>query len=262
MAAALTSDPDGDSPSTTLEPKTDQSTAAILMAIAESKSSMEGKIEKVALKCGLIRQDMDRFRGCLTDAKHRILAVEDTPASTVQTLADMPQKVKVLMAPSEDAENRLRHNNVRVVGLPEDAEGSNPAVFAEAFFKQLLGLQQLFPMYTVERAHSVPTGPRPAGLMPRAFLVHLLNFRDINQILGEAHKHPELRHENAVIHLCPDFSPDLQKKRCSFRDVRRCLEKSLIYNTLYPSRLKVIHHGSATFLESPAEAADWLDSIA
>lgn len=177
-------------------------------------------------------------RGHLTDAKHRIAAVEDTTASTIQTLADLQQKVEVLMAHSEDAENRLRRNNVWVVGLPEGVEGPNPAVFAEAFFKQLLGLQQLSPM-------------------SHAILVRLLDFRDRDQILAEARKHPELRHENAVIILYPD----LQKKRRSFTDVHRHLrEKGLIYNMLYPSRLKVVHHSSAKFFES--EVADWLDSIA
>lgn len=150
-----------------------------------------------------------------------------------------------------------------MVGLPEGAEGSNPIVFAETFFKQLLNLQHLSPVYVVERAHRVSSGRGPAGAWPRAFLVCLLNFRDRDLILAEACKHPELKYENAVIHVYPDFSQDLPKKRRSFRDVCRCLrEKGLVYNMLYPSRLKVIHNGSAKFFESPADAVDWLDSIA
>lgn len=167
------------------------------------------------------------------------------------------------MARSEDAENCLRCNNVWVVGLPECAEGQNPVVFAETFFKQLLGLQQLSPVYVVERAHRVPTGRRPAGAWPRAFLFRLLNFRDRDLILAEARKHPELKHDNAVIHLYPDFSLELQKKRRSFTDVRRRLrEKNLVYSMLYPSRPKVIHRGASKFFDSPVEAADWLDTIA
>lgn len=74
---------------------------------------------------------MDKFRGRLTEA-------EDTSASTVQSMIELQQQVKILMARSEDAENRLRCNNVRVVGLPEGGEDSNPVVFVEAFFKQLV----------------------------------------------------------------------------------------------------------------------------
>lgn len=224
------------------------STAMILEAIADSKSSVEGKIDTLTIECGLIRQDMDKIRGRLTETEQRISTVEDVAASTAQSVVELQQQVKTLMARSEDAENRLRRNNVRVVGLPEGEEGANPVEFAEAFFKKLLGLQHLSPVYVVERAHRVPTGRRPAGARPRAFLVRLLNFRDRDLILAEARKHPELKHENAVIHLYPDFSPELQKKRRSFTDIRRRLrEKGLIYNMLYPSRLKVLHRGAAKF---------------
>lgn len=115
----------------------------------------------------------------------------------------------------------------------------------------------------MECAHRVPSGRRPDGAWPRAFLDRLLNFRDRDLILSEARKHPEIKYENAVIHLYPDFSQDLQKKLRSFTDVcRRLREKGLVYNMLYPSRLKVIHNGSAKFFESPADAVDWLASIA
>lgn len=72
-----------------------------------------------------------------------ISEVENTSASTMQSVAELQQQVKLLMARSEDAENRLRRNNVRVVGLPVGTEGSNSVVFAETLFKQLLGLQHL-----------------------------------------------------------------------------------------------------------------------
>lgn len=88
-----------------------------------------------------MRQDLDHFTGHLSAAESRISEVEDTTASTSQTLADLQNKVKIPMARSEDVENRLRRNNVRVVGLPEVAEDSNSAVFKESFFKQLLNLQ-------------------------------------------------------------------------------------------------------------------------
>lgn len=43
----------------------EQSTAVILAAIADSKSSVEGKIDSLSIECGLMRQDMDKFRGRL-----------------------------------------------------------------------------------------------------------------------------------------------------------------------------------------------------
>lgn len=61
----------------------------------------------------------------------------------------------------------------------------------------------------------------------------------------------------------PDFSPDLQKHRCSFVEVRKQLrEKGLTYGMLYPSKLRVEHHGSIKFFESSSDASEWLDTLA
>lgn len=74
--------------------------------------------------------------------------------------------VKSLQHRAEDAEDRQRRNNVRVVGLPEGAEGVKTATFAEQFFEQILQLGDLPPTYVVERAHRVPAGVRPPGAFP------------------------------------------------------------------------------------------------
>lgn len=158
MAVPVIPDPVGSSAGNSEDAELDgeQSTAIILAAIADSMSSVEGKIDTLSIECGLIRQNMDKFRGRLHEAEQRISEVEYTSASTMQSVAELQQQVKLLMSRSEEAENRLRRNNVRVVGLPEGTEGSNAVVFAETFFKLLLCLQHLSPVYVVERAHRVP----------------------------------------------------------------------------------------------------------
>lgn len=84
MVEFWTSDPEGSPAAPWAAPELlgEQSTATILAAIANSKSSVEGKIDTLTIKCGLIRQDMDKFRGRLTEAEQRISAVEDTAVST------------------------------------------------------------------------------------------------------------------------------------------------------------------------------------
>lgn len=64
-----------------------------LAAIAERKSSVEGKIDTLSIECGFIRQDMDKFRGRLNEAEQRIPEVEDTSASTMQSVAELQQQV-------------------------------------------------------------------------------------------------------------------------------------------------------------------------
>lgn len=92
----------------------------------------------------------------------------------------------------EATENRQRRNNIRVVGLPEDAEGPQPAIFAERFFMKLLEMPVMPSTYEGEWVHRVPMWNRPSGTPPRAFLVRFLNFRDGDNILVEGRKREAL----------------------------------------------------------------------
>lgn len=102
--------------------------------------------------------------------------------------------VRSLQHRADDAKDRQRRNNVRVVGLPDSAEGAKPVLFAERFFKTLLSLEDLPPTYVVERAHRVPTGARPQALCHSpSFLVRFLSYRDCDILLAEARKHHDLK---------------------------------------------------------------------
>lgn len=239
---------------------TEAITNPIIEAIAASKSELMGRIDLLASECNLIRHDLDKIRGRLTTAEDRISEMEDTSHSQGSQLMELKEMVGTLQCRADDSEDHQRRNNVRVVGLPEGAEGTDATAFAEQFFKSLVSLGELPPTYVAKRAHRVPTGARPSGAPPRPFLVRFLNYRDRNMWLAEARKHKELKFENARIMLFPDFSAETQKRRCSFTDVKRRLrERELKYSMLYPSRLRVQHKGTVKFFETPQDASDWLD---
>lgn len=237
-------------------------TATILTAIEQSKASVMSRIDYLATECTFIRADLDKIRGRLRETEDRISVTEDLTSQHEGSLSALQRTVQALVARADDAENRMRRNNVRVLGLPEGAEGDRPAEFAEAFFKTLLELREVPPTYVVERDHRVPTGRRVVGAPPRPFLVRFLNYRDRDLILREARKHPTLPYEHTAVHLYPDFTADLQKRRKTFTDVRRRLrEREIKYSMLYPCRLRVQHEGSVKFFESPEEAEVWISTL-
>lgn len=169
-------------------------TKPILGAIDASKVALMVRINHLASECMLIRHDLDKMRGRMSTEKGSISDVEDPTTYHTAQLTDLQDMVRALQNRADDTEDQQRRNNVRVVGLPEGAEGAKSTVFSEQFFKQLLALKDLPPTYVVERAHRVPTGnrPPPHGAPPRPFLVYLLNYRDRDMILAEARKHPKL----------------------------------------------------------------------
>lgn len=80
----------------------------------------------------------------------------------------------------------------------------------------------------VERAQRVPTGSRTLDTPVGPFLVQFLNLRDRDLIMAEDRRQQNLQYKNAVLHFFPDFSPELQKRRRSFVNVRKRLrEKGL-----------------------------------
>lgn len=130
--------------------------AELLAAIKAGTDSVMVKIDHLVTDVSLIRHDMDKFRSRLTEAEDRVSQLEDTTRSDSRDHRALQLQVKALQEKSIDTENRLRGNNIRVLGLPGQAEGPRSAEFAETFFISLLGLPAMPPTFVVERAHRVP----------------------------------------------------------------------------------------------------------
>lgn len=99
---------------------------------------------------------MEKYRSWLSEAETRISQVEDTVHTDYRELTILQRQVQALHGKSVDIVNRLRHNNLWVVGLHERAEGAKPTEFAERFLTILLGLTDLPPTFIMKRAHMVP----------------------------------------------------------------------------------------------------------
>lgn len=165
------------------------------------------------------------------------------------------------MQKSDDFENRLRRNNLRLIGVPEKAEGSNPTDFFEHWLAQLIGKDRLSPLFVVERAHRVPTRAMPPGAPPRPVLARILHYKDRDTILRAARDIPDIRIDNGKISIFPDFSAEVQRRRLQFFDVKKRLRAlQLPYAMLYLARLRVAAPTGSQFFESAKQAVDWLDT--
>lgn len=64
------------------------STIATLAVIDASKTTLMGRIDALAIECGLIRQDLDKFRGQLTTADSHISDIEVTAVTINHNVAE------------------------------------------------------------------------------------------------------------------------------------------------------------------------------
>lgn len=236
----------------------------VLMAVNKCNtalSSLTMQFESFQEDLTRARHDIQKVAERTTRVENRVSEVEDMVAPLQHDVRKHNLSVAALLAKTDDLENRARRNNVRLVGVPEKVEGSNPSDYFETWILNTFGKETLTAMYAVERAHRVPLRPLPPGAPPRPVLVKLLHFKDRDIILRKARDLPDVAINGSHVSFYLDFFAAVQKRRMQFQDVKRRLRSLQVpYSMLYPAKLRVVALGSTRFFELPKDAVNWLDS--
>lgn len=107
-----------------------------------------------------------------------------------------------------------KRNNLRILGLPEGAEGSDPVAFMEHL------LPSLSPRLNSPHTSSL-SGPTTCQQLeahrgPCTFIFKLLHYQDRDTVLPAAHIQGELKFDNTKLQIFPDYSVETQILRpCS-----------------------------------------------
>lgn len=194
------------------------------------------------------------------DAEERIAAVETLTSSVDVKTAALEKQVRDLEDHVNDLENRGRRCNVRVVGLPEGTEGSDPVQFFEKWIPDHLQITTKAGRIKMDRAHR-SLAPKPGlNQRPRSVILKFHNFTDKQRVMEAARrvggdKSPRVLFFNG-------FSAALVKKRKAFDQVKaRLKEKKIDYALLYPAILRVMVDGKPKKLSSPEEASAFVDTL-
>lgn len=177
----------------------------------------------------------------------------ETMETTVSTLKDQIQK---LQEQQQVLENRSRRQNLRIIGIPEEAEKGRPTDFISGFFSEVLGEDLPDPQSVVlDRAHHT-LAPKPrAGDRPRAMIVRLHYFSDKAKILQASRKRGELTFRGARVHIFPDMSAELSRRRAAFNSVKCKLKQAGIsYGIHHPADLRFTFDNTRHNFKSPSEA--------
>ena len=238
-----------------------QQLSHILTAIKGTRESLEGKIDSVAQGLDLLKADHNKLKGRVVVIEKTLLETQPRLKSLDSRTEELEERVKYLEGRAEDAEGRNRRSNLRIVGLPEGAEGSDPAQFLETWIKSFMPVDVLTSFFTIERAHRVPGRRPPPGSPPRPVLAKLLHFRDRDAILRVARARAHIQFENTKVLLFPDYTAAVQQQRRSFNEVKAKLrDMNLQYALIFPARLKINIKGRFCFFDDAQSVWDWLES--
>lgn len=108
--------------------------ADILKAVNKctaSVNNLQVRFGGLKEEVSLIRQDIQKIRERTTAAESRISELEDKLPTLIRDSQSTTRLARATDTRAEDFENRLRRNNVRIVGLPEKVEGRDPTQFIE-----------------------------------------------------------------------------------------------------------------------------------
>lgn len=124
----------------------DPTLAEVLTTIKVNHTNLMGKVDGLKIDLAIMRQDMHKLRGRVTETEQRISDLEDTVTPILPKLNTYGGKITTLEDKVDDLENRLRRNNLCLVGY---REGSDPVAFLESWLEQEFGCEQLSPCFVI-----------------------------------------------------------------------------------------------------------------
>ena len=159
---------------------------------------------------------------------------------------------------NDDLENRSRRQNLRIIGIPEGVENGKPTAFMASFFACVLGDEITDPLVW-DRAHrSLAAKPKP-GDRPRPMIVRLHYYTDKEKILQVSRNKGELKFRGARVHIFPDMSAELSRRRAAFTPVKAKLrEAGITYGLYHPAELRLVHDGVSHSFKAPADVETFL----
>lgn len=214
-------------------------------------AGLNGRLDKIKTKLSRCSKDIAKLRSDYSDLRKRVNKTENTTESNKGKLADYEAKLA-------DLEDRNRRDNVRILGIPEGAEGPNATQFIST------NLLKWFPNLGDQRmeimcAHRI--GPPATGNRgPRTLICKMLRFSDWDKILQASRKTP-VKLGDCDIHFSADFSNYTVMRRWAFSPaIEEARKQGLQAYLLYPARLKLIRGQDQRIFDTSTEAEDFLNT--
>lgn len=234
----------------------------ILKAILDMKAEFSGKLEKVLSVMDNISREVKECAGRVSQAELRISEAEGNIGTLNVTTSALEEKVIRLTSKLVDLEGRSRRSNLRLVHLPEGAEGKDACSFLEQWIPEALDMGTLrFPLI-IERAHRI-SGPRSnPDAPPRALIMKFLNYKDKERVANAARAKGRVLYKNQHVMFFPDLPMEVHKQQKRFDDVKQRLRaKAIRYGIIYPARMRITHNDRSYIFETPTEVEDFLETL-
>lgn len=233
----------------------------ILTAISSLKSEFSVRLDGILSAVEETKKELADCVERIVQAELRVSTVEDGHTELQKSVHTLKERNKALEEKVVDMETRSRLNNLRLVGLPEGAEGPDPCLFLEAWIPEALDMPPLRSPIVMERAHRI--GPRRENdAPPRTLIVRFLNYKQKMDVIRAAVAKKDILYKNQRVRFYNDLATEVHKQRRQFNSVRQELRSlGLRSGIIPPAKLLVTHREQTHTFNSPMEVQAFINKI-
>ncbi len=203
-----------------------------------------------------LREEFEAIATAAKQTRNRIDSVQAAAREDRRTVTDLKNQLERLTEKMTDIEDRCRRNNVRLVGLPEGAEGPDTAGFLR------VNLSKWIPsLRGRDRWPGAPRVWRREGLRSAAH--SHLPCTKMEILKGARQAYPvKCAQNNVTLLFFPDFSPATAIRRKAFGPVlKKMTALGLQPFLVYPAVIKLRHKGEQRSFDSPQKVEDFVSSL-
>lgn len=233
------------------------------------EASIQGGLDNISSRLSNLEQTLSAVRSEVKEFKETLgslteaVSVHDARIDSLESAVKKMEGVNTaLQLKIEDLESRSRRNNIRIIGIPEGAEGTRPTDFVAELLPKLLGEENFNLPLVVDRAHR-SLRPRPAeGARPRPIIARIHLFQVKEKIMQLRRLCGPLQFRSNNVLIFPDYTSSVMERRKQFVDVLQELRNLKIKHSLrYPAKLHIEHDGQSHSFTESAEAKAFVSSV-
>ncbi|KAJ1084525.1 hypothetical protein NDU88_004672 [Pleurodeles waltl] len=140
-----------------------------ITAVSHRIEGMDCSISSLTLETKSMRSDIAGFQSRVTGLEHRMGSLE----TLIVASRDRDRDLLYLRSKLTDLEDRSRRDNIRLLGILENEEGTDMQTFLSSTLSKLTSLD-FDPPLEIQRAHRVGPKRSDTSLRPRPIIACLL----------------------------------------------------------------------------------------
>uniref|UniRef100_A0A3Q3E900 L1 transposable element RRM domain-containing protein n=1 Tax=Labrus bergylta TaxID=56723 RepID=A0A3Q3E900_9LABR len=200
----------------------------IIQEITSVQEKINIHLPTIQATTARIESELASLTNCITTAEQRISDVEDKLSPISESHKTLESQVDQLSQKVDYLENYSRRNNLCIVNIAENMEGSDIKVFATNLLKTALDIPADQPGPELERAHRVGP-PRDSNGKPRPIIIRLLRFQDKENILHASRRKGELSYKSRRFFIFQDYSVTVSQRRAEYNPIKTALHHALTW---------------------------------